>query len=181
METDTLACAVAECDSLVESRNVCAHHLRRIISGNVFFDPEFSDLVDHCNEGHPLCGDNVRWESSGRKGKRRRRCRACLRIRAQRQAQLALDVIEPPKPYRPDDLTLTEAIDDFELAKSMIDGNCKGAPEQWMDWDEPPTPEDAKSMCSGCPLMQACANYATAAQEWHGVWGGVVIHQGVKL
>lgn len=181
MDNDTLACAVAECDNLVESRNVCGHHLRRIISGNVYFDPEVSDLIDHCNEGHALVGDNVRWESSGRKGRRRRRCRACLRLRAQRQAKDALSIVEPPKPYRPEDVTLTQAIDDFDKAKSLVDAKCKDSPERYMDWEEPPSAEEADLMCAGCPLRKACANYGVAAKEWHGVWGGMVIHEGRRL
>lgn len=181
METDSITCTVAECDNLVESRRVCGHHLRRIISGNVTFDPEYGAVVDHCNEGHALVGDNVRWESSGRKGKRRRRCRACLRLRAQRQGRESGAVAMPPDPYRPEDTVLTNAIDDFTLAQTLIDGKCKGAPSLYMDWTSAPSASEAQDLCAGCPLLQACANYAIAAQEQHGVWGGVVIEDGVRL
>ena len=33
--------------------------------------------------------------------------------------------------------------------------------------------KEAKKMCSFCPAIQACAEYALAAQEQHGVWGGL--------
>lgn len=181
METDSITCAVAECDNLVESRRVCGHHLRRIISGNVTYDVDLGTVVDHCNEGHALVGDNVRWESSGRKGKRRRRCRACLRLRAQRQSRDAGGLADPPSPYRPEDLVLTNAIDEFSHALTLLDAKCKGAPSLYMDWVSPPSATEAKAMCAGCPFLQACANYAVAAQEQHGVWGGEVIHDGVKL
>lgn len=175
-----------DCDNLVESRNICPHHVRRTISGNVYYEPDPAALVDHCNEGHPLAGDNVRWESSGRNGRRRRRCRTCLRLRAQAKANETSFEVRIPEPYRPDDLSLSKAIDDFEAAKALVDGKCKGNPGPWMDWDDDddnavPTQEEAEAMCAGCALVKACPNYAWAARETHGNWGGHVIRKGVWL
>lgn len=176
-----ILCTVAECPNLEEdSRGFCGQHLKRWLAGQVYEDAS-GRLVDHCIKHHELVGDNVRWESSGKKGKKRRRCRECLREKAQRQARNAITVVEPPVPYRPNDLSLTRAIDDFEEAKEHVKGNCYQRPEQWMDWDEPPTREQAAQWCSGCPLLRACGNYALAAGEWHGVWGGRVVHEGVWL
>jgi hypothetical protein len=142
--------------------------------------------VDHCQNGHELVGDNVRWESSGKNGKKRRRCRECLRLKAQRQARNHAAVVETPKPYRPDDLTLTQAIDDFEEAKQHVKAKCFANPGPYADWDaddpdqpDPPTREQAESLCSGCPLIKACGNYGVAAQMYHGVWGGRVVSGGV--
>lgn len=172
-----MKCDVMECENPQDSRGLCQHHLRRMIAGQVYRN-EAGVLVDHCLNDHELVGDNVRWEPSGGSG-RRRRCRACLRARSRTRTRRNAERVEPPAPYRPQDMTLSQAIDDFEEAKSVLDGNCKGQPERWMDWDEPPTVAEAMKMCGGCPLIKACGNYALAAKEWHGVWGGMVIHEGV--
>lgn len=125
--------------------------------------------------------DNIRWESSGKKGQKRRRCKECLRLKAKRANRK--DKQDIPKPYRPDDLDLTRAISDFYEASQAVDGYCKGDPGPWMDWDETniPTAEEAAAMCYGCPLVKACPNYAYAAKETHGIWGGHIIHEGVWL
>lgn len=176
-----ILCTVAECPNLQDdSRGFCSQHLKRWLQGQVYENDE-GILVDHCIKHHELTGDNVRWESSGKKGKKRRRCRECLREKAQRQARNALPVWEPPLPYRPSDETLTQAIRDFEEAQENVDAKCKDKPEQWTDWEEPPTREQAVTLCAGCPLLRACGNYAISAQEQHGVWGGFVLHEGKRL
>lgn len=177
----SFTCTVAECEQLEEdARGFCALHLRRWILGHVYED-ESGVLFDHCNKGHPLAGDNLRWESSGRGGKRRRRCRQCLRDKARRQSRNHVAEVEVPKPYRPNDTTLTKAIDDFENAQKALDAKCRDNPGPYMDWDDPPSPEEARRLCSGCPLMKACENRAIAGRETHGIWGGRVIHEGKWL
>lgn len=39
------------------------------------------------------------------------------------------------------------------------------------DWGE--STRDAKRVCYGCPVIQACLRYALAAGEEWGVWGGL--------
>jgi hypothetical protein len=167
---------------MVESRGFCALHLRRFISGHVRED-DAGELVDYCAQGHAMVGDNVRWESSGKRGKKRRRCRSCLRDKAQRQAKNALVVVETPKPYRPIDITLTQAVDDFEEAKKHVTAKCAGNSGPYMDWEwgDAPSAEEAQALCAGCPLMQACGNYGRAAQMSDGIWGGHVVEMGVWL
>lgn len=177
-----ITCTVAECSNLEEdSRGLCGQHLKRYIQGLVY-ENEAGVLVDHCVKDHELIEDNVRWESSGKKGKRRRRCRECLRDKARRQAANVIHVVDTPKPYRPNDLTLTQAIRDFEEAQELVSAKCKDNPGPYMDWEDenPPTQAEADAMCSGCPLQKACPNYAIAAQEQHGVWGGLIIINGVQ-
>lgn len=177
----SFGCTVAECAQLEEdSRGFCALHLRRWIEGLVY-EEEDGELYDHCRRGHILAGENLRWESSGKGGKRRRRCRQCLRDKARRLSGAQLPEVEVPKPYRPDDETLTQAILDFEEAQTRITAKCKGKPGPYMDWDEPPAPEEAEEMCRGCPLLKACENFAIASRQTHGVWGGKVIHEGKWL
>ena len=33
--------------------------------------------------------------------------------------------------------------------------------------------EEAKAVCSSCPVRQACLEYSLAAREREGVWGGL--------
>lgn len=35
----------------------------------------------------------------------------------------------------------------------------------------------AKAVCARCPVWQECANYAVAANEKHGIWGGMGEHE----
>jgi hypothetical protein len=178
-----MICIVLECEQFEEdSRGLCAGHLRRYVEGLVYTN-ESGDMVDHCHNDHELVEENIRWESSGKNGKRRRRCRECLRAKARRQSKNAIKVVEVPKPYRPNDLVLTQAIRDFEEAQKHVTAKCHDNPGPWMDWDEDsvPTKAEAEALCHGCPLVKACANYAKAAQETHGVWGGNVVHEGVWL
>ncbi|MBZ6211704.1 WhiB family transcriptional regulator [Streptomyces olivaceus] len=32
--------------------------------------------------------------------------------------------------------------------------------------------EEAKRVCAGCPLRQACLEWALATNQWSGIWGG---------
>lgn len=176
-----MICVVIECDNFEEdSRGYCAAHLRRYVEGLVY-ENEAGDIVDHCRQDHELIESNIRWESSGKNGKRRKRCRECLREKARRQSKNAIKVVEVPKPYRPNDLVLTQAIRDFEEAQKHVAAKCKDNPGPWMDWEDPPTAAEAAAQCHGCPLAKACENYARAAQETHGIWGGRVVHEGVWL
>lgn len=47
-------------------------------------------------------------------------------------------------------------------------------PEMWFGTeDESIRFKAAKQLCTTCPAIQACANYALAANEQFGVWGGL--------
>lgn len=58
--------------------------------------------------------------------------------------------------------------------------NCFGLSAKFTNYDDPrnlynpPTDEEAVSMCSGCPLLKLCGDYATAAKPEWGVWAGKV-------
>lgn len=180
-----MICSVLECDNLEEdSRGFCGQHLRRYVDGLVY-ENEAGEMVDHCQQDHELVEANIRWESSGKNGKRRRRCRECLREKARRQSKNAIKVVEPPRAYRPNDATLTQAIHDFEKALEVVDAKCKGNPSPYTDWGDeddeldPPTREEAKRLCAGCPLAKACLNFGVASNAYHGVYGGNVVHEGV--
>jgi len=176
-------CLVEDCQrELVEGRDFCVPHLRRFIAGHIYED-EDGALRDHCIRGHAFTEANTRWETSST-GRVRRRCRACGREKAARQAARKAELPpEPPKAYRPEDPTLTQAILDFDKARQFVPGNCLGREEEFIDWafdNELPTPtaEQAAELCAGCPLLKACDNYRIAAKEQWGVWGGKVIVDG---
>jgi WhiB family redox-sensing transcriptional regulator len=46
-----------------------------------------------------------------------------------------------------------------------------GMPDPWL-FDTGPRVAAAKVVCSGCPVRQECLDYAVAAGERAGVWGG---------
>jgi WhiB family transcriptional regulator, redox-sensing transcriptional regulator len=39
--------------------------------------------------------------------------------------------------------------------------------------DDEDAAEEAKEICALCPVREACLEYALAAREKHGVWGGL--------
>jgi hypothetical protein len=184
-------CVVENChnEASGDERQMCTMHLRRFIAGDVYEDARYGGaLLDHCVNGHAFTVANTRWESSGNRGKSRRRCRECLRNKAAKAAKAkAAMPAELPNPYRPSDKTLTTAIHDFEKARELVAGNCYENSTEYIDWvfEEydgeklpVPTAERAAELCHGCPLLPACRNYAIAAREQNGVWGGVAIVDG---
>lgn len=56
--------------------------------------------------------------------------------------------------------------------------NCVGEAEKWTSEDLP-TDREAQLMCSSCPLVSLCREYAEAAHPAWGVWAGTV--KGRKL
>lgn len=134
-----------------------------------------------CVNGHPFTPENTRWESSGRGKNKRRRCRQCLRDRAQRRRENAeytvTDVIPSViREAQPRDVRIAFA--EFEKAQQHVVAKCKDQSE-WTDWEEDsnehiPSPEYAEALCEGCPLLKACDRAAKRALPGGGVWGGKV-------
>lgn len=53
---------------------------------------------------------------------------------------------------------------------------CQSAPDLFFAMEETTsyvTVAGAKLLCSTCPIREACASYAIAAEEEHGIWGGL--------
>ena len=59
------------------------------------------------------------------------------------------------------------------VALAAVDGRvpCRGR-EEWQ-CDDAGARAKAADACWDCPLLTACAEYADAADERHGVWAGV--------
>jgi len=41
--------------------------------------------------------------------------------------------------------------------------------------------DDAKAICALCPVLEACREYAVAAREKDGVWGGLTARERRRL
>jgi hypothetical protein len=51
---------------------------------------------------------------------------------------------------------------------------CDGYTEEfYADSEEKISQQTAKFICAGCPIKQECLDYAMAAQEEYGIWGGL--------
>jgi hypothetical protein len=50
---------------------------------------------------------------------------------------------------------------------------CVQRPGQWSSDAKPADRQDAAEACTFCPALALCAAYADAADERHGVWGGI--------
>ena len=51
---------------------------------------------------------------------------------------------------------------------------CNGWTEAFVDYDDPPTDEQAEAYCEPCPLRELCLDYARAKKPYWGVYGGRV-------
>jgi Transcription factor WhiB len=65
-------------------------------------------------------------------------------------------------------LSLSAALED--LGRPPV---CAADPEAWAADAKPRVRAEAMEACGHCPVLKACAAYADAAGEKHGVWGGV--------
>jgi hypothetical protein len=48
----------------------------------------------------------------------------------------------------------------------------------YVDYDKPPNEEEAKELCSGCPLLDICRRSALADKPAWGVKGGIAWDEG---
>lgn len=55
----------------------------------------------------------------------------------------------------------------------MDDAACRDCDPNLWDTDRTPDQSIARTICSGCPVVAACAVAAKAARATHGTWAGV--------
>jgi WhiB family transcriptional regulator, redox-sensing transcriptional regulator len=61
-------------------------------------------------------------------------------------------------------------------------GRCKGAdPDVFYPEDDEDLGEEAKAICEACSVREACLEYAIAAREKIGVWGGYTARERRRL
>ncbi|WP_425270233.1 WhiB family transcriptional regulator [Flexivirga meconopsidis] len=79
-------------------------------------------------------------------------------------------------------MMLTDLIDATELAAQCGEQlPCRvNDPELWFA-ERPADLEFAKSLCSDCPLREACLSGALEREEPWGVWGGELFEHGVVI
>lgn len=176
-----MKCVVELCANEAVREKVCEQHLRKLIKGQIETDMYTGAVYDLCSRGHRWSADNIHWEGIPGKATKRRRCRKCLSLKASRRRKTRNGFAVAPSPVRPNDAELSKAIDDLETAlSSSATAKCKQNPGPYTDYEEdsPPTNAEAKELCSGCPLLMACANSAHGSKPGYGVWGGEIWYMG---
>jgi hypothetical protein len=173
-------CEVELCTKEATFSGLCMLHRKKAVSGELEFDDD-GTIWDTCSKGHRWTEANTHWESNSKGGKRRR-CRICLAVKAQRKRDEE-PVVMAPNPVRPKNKAMTEAMASFDAAQANTKTKCAGKYEQWTDYtaENAPTDSQARAMCDGCPFLMACANNAAAIEPYWGVWGGAVWYAGSKL
>lgn len=166
-------CEVELCSKTVLFGGLCQMHRKKAVAGSLDYDDD-GRIWDTCSKGHRWTEENTHWESNSKGGKRRR-CRQCLALKAQRKSEEP-PVVMAPNPIRLKDERMTAALDQFDKAQVEIKGKCYGKYEQWSDYDESSIPNrsTARAMCSGCPLFAACGNTAEAIKPGWSIWAGEV-------
>lgn len=72
-------------------------------------------------------------------------------------------------------------------AQPPSNGACVGYPTDWWFPEKHAKGERrmdyvaAKEICAECHVREECLDYAIAAQEQHGIWGGLSIDQRTKV
>lgn len=140
---------------------------------------EFSDGLERCRNRHIRTEENTIWETS-RGNKTRRRCRDCRReSKAQRAGRPAgLEGLSSKTLRQYADLTVEEkrTVDRFDRGLKLVEAKCAGNPAEYSDYDEEniPSPETARKLCEGCPLIDLCQDAAEVMQHNWCVFGGEV-------
>lgn len=63
-------------------------------------------------------------------------------------------------------------VPDFDPAEWMGDAACKGKPTDWFFPERGQSLREQKAVCAGCPVRQACLDYALEFRVRFGIWGG---------
>lgn len=163
------SCRVEYCGKVANLDGLCVFHRRKDIQGNLEYDGD--TIWDLCSRGHRWSPANTRIESNA-DGSKRRRCRTCLADKARAKSQED-PIVLAPEPVRLADPVHRAAFESFDSAQNELTAKCKGQPEKWTDYTAKNMPSDveAAKLCAGCPMLEACANNATATRPGWGVWG----------
>lgn len=164
-------CEVELCGKPIDHGLLCAQHRKKEIAGALEYDRD-GTIWDTCARGHRWTEANTHWESNSKGGKRRR-CKKCLAIKAQRKKEEP-QVVLPPQPVQPDNEEMRQAIQSTDKALKQESTPCADNYEQWADYtaETMPSAEAADAMCKGCWFFEGCGNNAAAIKPGWGVWGG---------
>ena len=169
-------CEVQHCGKIANLGGLCVFHRRKDIQGLLEYEDGL--IWDICSKGHRWTLENTHIESNS-KGGRRRRCKKCLALKAERKRNEEPEV-RAPEPIRLADPVLRGASKLNDQAQDALTAKCKGNPAPWTDYDAAhiPTEVEAAKLCAGCPLIEPCGNAAAANREAWGVWGATVFVYG---
>lgn len=133
----------------------------------------------HCSQGHEFTEENT----FIRPYDKTRVCRECRRRYARKKYQEnkhSGKTKTKHEPIRmvaiPESVFLTELAGEYynelqaKLAVTQVP--CRKLVEVF-DNPETVTSKEARALCSGCPLIKECGNFAVASKQEYGIWGGV--------
>ena len=64
-------------------------------------------------------------------------------------------------------------VHDLIPAPWMVDAACADADPSLFFVAHGKPASEAKAICAGCPVREACLDYALQTKERHGIWGGL--------
>lgn len=92
-------------------------------------------------------------------------------LRAEHIVTAVSTLLGIPPEAAPAWVSLTCALD--RLAEQGGRPVCATRPDQWSADARASARSDAAEACTYCPALHPCAAFADAADERHGVWGGI--------
>jgi hypothetical protein len=139
----------------------------------------------HCSKGHEFTEENtfIRAYDNARV------CRECRKQYAREKYQrnklknggVARPKKEKPQIFEiPDTAILLDkaqkpwyALQDSMRDLAVSDVPCVQEPHFYVDYPENVGEDFAEDLCSGCPLLKKCYDFAVASEQEWGVWGGI--------
>ena len=139
----------------------------------------------HCSKGHEFTEGNtfIRAYDNARV------CRECRKQYAREKYQrnkLKNGGVARPKKDKPQIIEIPESVLLVEKAQqswhdlqeamkdlSIQEVPCKQEPHFYVDYPENVEEDFAESLCSGCPLLKQCYDFALASEQEWGIWGGI--------
>lgn len=163
-------CRVEYCGKVANLDGLCLFHRKKDVAGQL--DHDGGRVYDTCAQHHRWTPENTHWESN-QKGGKRRRCRKCLAEKQERKRNEP-PVVDAPEPVRLESPVLFSAFSLFDRTQNIVDAKCRDEYATFTDYDGDhiPTDVEAAKMCTGCPMLELCANNAVATRPGWGVWGG---------
>lgn len=167
------------------------------------------ELGGECKNGHLLTAETLRYYSGGKNRPQQAACLICERERKMEYKNLNREKIRQQdatnKRIRNGTLTREQAEstrrrtapEEFGVAMETTATNCnvwfKEHPDElnpWTDYGDdeddehlpdPPTAQQARALCEGCPLLVLCGEAAIEAPPYHGVRAGMVFNAGKRI
>lgn len=63
----------------------------------------------------------------------------------------------------------------IRAADWMTNAACRGMPTRWWYPERGESVKEAKAVCTTCPVLVECHDYAITTGEQRGIWGGVAV------